>query len=127
MWVYEQASGRLIGPDGKLVAAGYAGGNEGKNPEGKNNPDMQDKRSIGPLPRGIYTLGTPVLKSHLGPFAIPLIPAPDNKMCGRGSFYVHGDRTRDPGNASQGCMILPRAVRDLMWASDDHELKVVSQ
>jgi hypothetical protein len=110
---------------GILVATGYAGGNEGKNPEGKNNPEMQNIPLVGPLPVGLYTLGEPVPQSHLGPFAIPLIPDPANDMHGRGSFYMHGDRTDAPGDASEGCIIMSRAIRDKVWASDDHEVQVV--
>lgn len=124
MWTYEQKTGRLFGPDAKLVATGYAGGNCGKNPEGINNPDMQNCKSIGPLPVGIYTLGTPVPQSHLGPFAIPLLPKPGNLMFGRSSFFMHGDTTPS-GNASEGCIIMGRAIREQVWASPDHTLRVV--
>jgi hypothetical protein len=125
MWTYVVDTGYLYDPDGVSVAAGYAGGNCGKNPEGKNNPDMQDRKSIGPLPCGFYTFGQPVLQSHLGPFAIPLIPYPDNEMFGRGGFYIHGDTTPG-GNASEGCIILPRLIRNQLWNSTDHKLEVVS-
>jgi hypothetical protein len=126
-WEYEQATGRLIDPMGLLVATGYAGGNCGINPEGVNNPSMQGVRSVGPLPVGLYTLGEPVPQSHLGPFAIPLIPDAENDMLGRGDFYMHGDRTNAPGCASEGCIIMPRAVRNKVWASEDHTLKVIKE
>ena len=35
------------------------------------------------LPQGTYTIGAPVEKTHLGPCAMPLMPAPSNKMFGR--------------------------------------------
>jgi hypothetical protein len=123
MWVYEQNTGKLISPDNELVATGYAGGNEGKNHEGVNNHDMQGVKFVGPLPCGIYTFGEPVEHSHLGPFAIPLIPDPDNEMFGRGGFFCHGD-TIPSGNASEGCIIMGRSVREAMWASADHTLSV---
>jgi hypothetical protein len=125
-WTYEQATGRLLDADGKLAMIGYAGGNCGDNPEGKNNPSMQDAKSIGPLPQGKYTFGEPVAQSHLGPYAIPLIPDPANEMYGRGDFYFHGDSIQDPGCASEGCIIGPRAVREEVWNSNDHDLIVVS-
>lgn len=124
-WIYSQSKGSLIDHDGKVVANGYAGGNCGKNPEGKNNPAMQNVRCVGPLPRGVYTLGNPVPQSHLGPFAIPLTPEHGNEMFGRSAFYIHGDRTSAPGSASEGCIILPRAAREKMWNSEDHTLIVV--
>lgn len=122
-WTYEQETGKLYDPSGVNVAQGYAGGNCGKNPEGQNNPAMQGVPSIGPLPQGDYTFAEPILQSHLGPFAIPLIPAEGNTMFGRGHFYMHGDTTPS-GNASEGCIIMPRNIRNLCWNSDDHQLTV---
>ena len=117
-WTFEQATGNMIDPTGAVVATGYAGGNCGNNPEGKNNPDMQDRPGIGPLPCGLYTLGTPVDHTHLGAYAVPLIPDPANDMMGRGDFYLHGDTTPS-GNASEGCIIMPRAIREAVVASGD--------
>lgn len=124
-WTYEQATGRLLDPQGERVATGYAGGNCGKNPEGKNNPDLQAMSCIGPLPVGRYTVGEPIDHAHLGPYALPLTPDEANEMFGRSAFYVHGDSRSTPGAASQGCIILPRAVRVQVWVSGDHALEVV--
>lgn len=125
-WIYSQSSGKLFDPSGARVATGYAGGNCGKNPEGVNNHDMQGVKSIGPLPCGTYTFCEPVLQSHLGPFAIPLIPDPSNDMMDRGGFFCHGDKIGEFQSASEGCMIFARAIRESMWASDDHQLQVVA-
>ena len=124
MWTYEQKTGKLS-HNGEVVATGYAGGDCGRSPVGKNNPAYQNVPKVGPLPVGKYTFGTPVPQSHLGPFAIPLIPDPANEMFGRSDFYVHGDTTPS-GNASEGCIIVPRSVRNAMAASPDQELEVVS-
>lgn len=123
MWTYEQKTGKLFNPDGNRVATGYAGGNGGKNPEATNNPDMQDVENMGPLPRGIYVMETPLKQSKLGPFAIPLTPHPMNEMFGRRGFYMHGDTT-PAGNASHGCIIMPRIVRRQCWDSIDHVIEV---
>jgi hypothetical protein len=117
-YTYEQSTGNMIDPAGSVVATGYAGGNCGQNPEGKNNPEMQGVKSIGPLPEGWYDLGEPVEHSHLGAYAIPLIPDPANDMLGRGDFYLHGDTTPS-GNASEGCIIMPRAIRESVKASGE--------
>jgi len=117
-WKYEQKTGKLYDPQGNFVAKGYAGGNCGKNPEGINNADMQGVKSVGPLPVGVYTRGAVVLQSHLGPFAIPLVPDKDNDMLGRGGFFMHGDTTPS-GNASEGCIIMLRAIRELFYKSTD--------
>ena len=128
MWKYEQSTGKMIDPAGSLVATGYAGGNGGKNPEGVNNPEMQNIKCVGPLPQGIYTMKDPIVTgSHLGPFAIPLFPDPKNTMFGRGSFYIHGDRSGPPPRrASEGCIIMPNAIRKAMWKSTDHQIEVVA-
>lgn len=124
-WTYEQSTGRLIAPEGTLVATGYAGGNCGNNPEGKNNPDMQDQHGIGPLPEGRYTFTQHVDHAHLGPFTIILIPDDANEMFGRADFRMHGDSMNHPGCASEGCIIMPRHVRETVFASDDHTIEVV--
>lgn len=125
MWKYEQHTGKLFDPTGKYVALGYAGGDQGRHPEGINNTDMERVRSIGPLPRGLYTFQTPVEHSHLGPFAIPLLPDVANVMHNRGGFFIHGDLAKGPPHsASEGCIILSRATRNAMWASPDHQLLV---
>jgi len=123
-WTFEQSTGKFYDADMNLVSTGYAGGNCGKNPEGVNNPDMQNTPLIGPLPQGTYTLGEPVPQSKLGVFAIPLIPDPSNNMYGRSDFYLHGDTTPS-GNASEGCIIQPRTTRDKVWESDDHTIVVI--
>lgn len=122
-WVYEQLTGRLTDPSGTIVATGYAGGNCGRNPEGINNPLLQDIKCIGPIPRGVYAFGEPFLQSHLGPFAIPLIPDKKNEMHGRSGFFMHGD-TKAPRCASEGCIIMPRMIRDLCAHSEDRILTV---
>jgi len=124
-WTYEQATGKLLDPSGEHIVTGYAGGNCGKNPEGVNNPDMQDQACIGPLPQGVYTFTDTEDSPKLGPFAILLIPDPDNEMFGRSTFRMHGDSIAHPGAASEGCIIMPRAVREKVFNSGDNTITVV--
>ena len=124
-WTYSQDDGRLYDPNGVLAGTGYAGGNEGANPEGVNNHDMQNVKSIGPLPCGTYRMGDVIQQSHLGVFAIPLIPDAANEMFGRGGFFCHGDTKEMNQSASQGCIIQSRAVRNELDASDDKQIEVV--
>lgn len=42
-------------------------------------------------------------------------------MHGRAGFYMHGDKVAAPGNASEGCIIMPRAVRAQCWANASHD------
>ena len=118
MWTYSQGTGRLTDKHGKHIATGYSGKGQGK-----NNCDMQHVKNVGPIPRGLYTIGKPYDSKKVGPFALPLKPNSENEMHGRGSFLFHGDN-RD-GTASAGCIILPRKVRNLIWDSDDRILLVV--
>ena len=125
MWTFEITTGKFYDPDGEHISTGYAGGNLGKSPEGKDNPEDEGIKNVGPLPEGMYTFGTPVEHSQLGVFAIPLIPDAGNDMKGRGGFYLHGDTT-PPGNASEGCIVQPPTTRHTAWNSDDHRLQVVA-
>ena len=124
-WTFIQASGKLLDPTGKYVVTGYAGGNCGKNPEGINNTAMQNVACVGPLPKGTYTLGTPKDSPKLGPYAIPLSPDSKNEMFGRSAFFIHGDKINAPRTASEGCIILPRAIREQIYNSKDLTIVVV--
>jgi len=124
-WTYEQSTGQLIDPTGKTCVTGYAGGNCGANPEGVNNPDMQDQHGIGPLPQGVYTFTEAENSPKLGPMAIILIPDPANEMFGRSDFRMHGDSITHPGCASEGCIIMPRNIREAVFAGDDKTITVV--
>ena len=125
-WTFEISTGKMFDPLGAFSGQGYSGGNEGKNPEGVDNPADEGLKDIGPLPEGLYTFGTPVQHSQLGVFAIPLIPDSSNDMKGRGGFYIHVDLAGQFHAASEGCIIMPRPTREALWASIDHQLKVVS-
>lgn len=122
MFTYEQSSGRLLDAAGEVLGIGYSGKDWGK-----NVPATQSVNNIGPIPEGIYFIRQPVLftVTH-GPFVLPLLPDPGNKMWGRFGFLCHGDSVVEPGTASEGCIIMPRDVREKIWASGDRDLKVVS-
>jgi len=123
-WTFEQSTGKLYCPDGIQIYIGYAGGNCGKNPEGINNPAMQEVHNIGPIPQGMYNHGLCIDHSSLGAFAIPLLPFQSNEMFGRGSFFMHGD-TETPRCASEGCIVMPPTVRRQYYLSADSVLQVV--
>lgn len=119
-WTFEQATGWWIDPTGNVIfKGGYAGRGDGK-----NNPDMQDVKDVGPLPRGVYIAGEPHDYEKVGKFAMRLTPSPENEMFGRADFFLHGDKQSDPGNASEGCIILPRNLREAFWNSGDHNIQV---
>jgi hypothetical protein len=119
-YMYEQATGELLDETNNVVAKGYAG-----REAGKNNPDMQNVKGIGPLPRGWYTVEAPQDHPTVGKYAMRLIPDAGNEMYGRNSFFMHGDSSEHPGLASHGCIVLPRAQREKFWADNySHRLQV---
>ena len=117
MWVYSQRTGELH-HNGKLMGTGYAG--TGK---GRNNPDMQHVRAIGPLPRGFYTIGKAYKHPKLGPICMNLEPDTTNEMFGRSLFRIHGNNKEN--DASLGCIIQNPTVRNLIDLSGDKRLQVV--
>jgi hypothetical protein len=122
MWTYAQKTGELL-RDGELVATGYSGYDIGK-----NNPDLQAVAEVGPIPQGSWKIvGPPVNTPDRGPFMLDLIPAAETESFGRSGFSMHGDSIENPGNASHGDIVLPRYARELIWASGDTDLEVVSE
>lgn len=121
MWNYQQRNAHGDGEldkDGAFEAISYSGTGDGR-----NNPDMEAVPNVGPIPKGLYRIG-PATDDHphLGPRAIPLIPV-DHDAHGRTDFFAHGDsKTHD---ASHGCIILGRTMRDTMDASSDKDLMVI--
>lgn len=119
-WVWDQSAGELR-RDGARIARGYAGKGTGK-----NNPAMQNVRRTGPIPQGRWRLTGVHNSPHTGPFTIILVPEAETETFGRSAFRIHGDSIRAPGTASEGCIILPRAVRERIWSSGDRRLTVVT-
>ena len=118
MWTYSQGTGTLLDPSGKKVATGYSG--KGR---GKNNCELQHLKSVGPIPQGLWAIGEPRDSKRVGPFAMDLVPMEGTETFKRSAFMIHGDNRT--GTASQGCIILPRRVRHIIWDSGERKLKVV--
>lgn len=118
-WI--QDSGTMLAPDGSVVGTGYAG-----NGSGLNNPAMQDRRAVGPLPCGGYTIGPlePV-HGHLGTNVAALIPDSDNEMFGRSEFYLHGRKSLTDMDASLGCIVLDKGPRLKVINSPCKRLEVI--
>ena len=121
-WVWEIATGRLYTDAGDLLAIGYSG-----SPAYKNDIKAVSLHNEGPIPPGVYTIQAPRDTVTHGPYALPLEPSPSNVMYGRAGFLIHGDSVHAPGTASEGCIILPRAIRTEIWESGDHTLNVIEQ
>lgn len=119
-WVYEQDTG-ILSHNGQFVAKGYAGKDAGK-----NNAQMEGTPNIGPLPKGQYSIiGHPFNHPHTGAYSIRLQPMAGNIMYGRSGFLIHGDSIKQPGSASNGCIIIPLFIRQKIWSSGDKLLEVV--
>ena len=119
MWIYEQATGRLL-HDGKLIAVGYSGFGPGK-----NSPAKQRERGIGPIPAGHWRLGPTFDSEGHGPLCCRLVPCHGTETFGRDGFLCYGDSRSHPGQASRGCIIMPHDVREQMARSTDRDLQVV--
>lgn len=121
MWTWQQSPHSMIDPSGQVLdSSGYSGKGTAK-----NDPDQQCVVDQGPIPRGTYTIGGAIDHPRLGPVAIPLTPDPGNNMCNRSGFYIHGDKASDPGNASDGCIIVSRPSRETINSNADKTLQVV--
>lgn len=119
-WRWDQSEGRLY-RDGKFVSTGYSGAGIGR-----NNPALEAKVATGPIPAGRWKInGPPYNSANVGPFCLRLAPV-GHAAHGRSAFLIHGDSAKRPGQASKGCIILPRNVRELIWASGDRDLEVVA-
>ena len=119
MFTMSYSQGRALLSVCGIETPAYAGRGEGR-----NNPAMQNRRNIGPLPRGRYAVGAPV-GTH-GPVTLPLTPHRGNEMHGRGGFLIHGDNVA--GDASRGCIIADRETRDLIaavWRHQGGELELL--
>lgn len=108
-FLYVQSTGILYRPDGMAIGTGYSG-----HGQGFNAPEFQQVHDVGPIPCGLYAIGTARDHPMLGPVAIPLTPDPSNIMFGRSHFYCHGDNAARDGSASLGCIIMPRQTRQAL-------------
>jgi hypothetical protein len=109
----------MADPSGALAGTGYSG-----YAEWKNVPAMQIVQAAGPIPRGLWIIHAAFDHPHLGPVAMPLEPYPETNTFGRSAFFIHGDSIAQPGGASHGCIVMPRATRELIAESEDHDLCV---
>jgi hypothetical protein len=119
-WIYEQATGKMVYPDGRTLAQGYSG-----HGAGLNNPAMEAVAGEGPIPAGHWSIDpTPLSHTACGPLALALTPDGFDPH-GRSLFRIHGDTAAMDHTASDGCIILPRPVRQAIIDSGVTRLVVV--
>ncbi|MFT4091318.1 MAG: hypothetical protein QM645_11340 [Asticcacaulis sp.] len=106
-YVYRQSTGQFFRPDGKVLATGYAGYEDGV-----NNPALEAVRATGPIPRGPWSIGLqPRGNETGGPLVLPLEPQ-GHSAHGRSLFHIHGDNSHGERSESRGCIILSRTARE---------------
>lgn len=118
MWTYAVASGALA-RDGAALGAGYSGFGAGR-----NNLEKVKVPMVGPIPPGRYRIGKPYAHARLGPVTMNLDPLPGTEMFGRCLFRIHGDNATH--DASHGCIVLARPLREAIASSGDRILDVTA-
>lgn len=122
LWQYNQLTGELI-RNGQVVGTGYSGSRANG---GLNNPAMEHLRDVGPIPTGRWQIGSPFNHEKKGPLTMPLTPI-GHAAHGRTGFLIHGDSLSNPGNASEGCIVLPPEVRETLADSGINILEVIGR
>src|ERR1700674_1773199 len=121
MWTYKISTG-VLSKDGIRVGQGYSGFGPGK-----NDPATESIPDVGPIPCGLWNIGgAPFDSPTHGPYVLRLDPQKGTETFGRSGFLMHGDSLEHPGQASKGCIVLPKEVRSAVWQSGDYQLTVVS-
>lgn len=118
-WEYDVRSRQFTLNGSPRFSAQYAGA-EGY----KNDPAFECVKNKGPLPRGTYTILEPEVNPKTGAYSLRLVPHAGNAMCNRDAFLIHGESGRNPGRASEGCIILGIDMRRAIWESGEHTLVV---
>lgn len=120
-WVYDVRK-NTFERDGAFQFFGmYAGA-----PGYKNNPDFECIKNKGPLPRGKYRIvGSPFKHKKAGFYTLQLEPFAENNMCGRSGFLIHGESSRYPGQASEGCIVVAPQYRKRIFESGDKVVIVI--
>lgn len=122
MIIFDRRKGTIFHEDGSVLATGIWAGHEGH----ANKPEDEQLHGLGPLPAGLYGIGPLRDSGTLGPHVMDLNPDPHNQMFGRSLFRIHGDTVNDASHeASDGCIIAPRNVRDAINTLLDRRIKVV--
>lgn len=114
-WSWDQSEGGLY-LDGRLLGRGYSGRGAGR-----NNPAMEAVREVGPIPAGRWRIGPPRTSARTGPHVMDLTPV-GHDAHGRSAFQIHGDNAA--GDASSGCIVLPRVHRELISKNGPRTLEV---
>jgi len=119
--IWSQSRGTLETVEGLFLDQSYSGaGSPDEKGAGRNNPAREGEKDIGPIPQGnwrIEKVADEKYRGRLTPPVFRLIPLDDGtrervKAMGRDpdTFLIHGDKPG--GNASTGCIIMDKPMRD---------------
>lgn len=118
MWTYQVTTG-LMHHGNVLKGVGYSG-----HDEGLDNPNMENVRAVGPIPRGRWQIGTFFDHPHLGSIVAHLSPI-NTQVFGRSGFFIHGDNKSHNHSGSDGCIVADHSLREAIRDSGDKELSVI--
>ena len=122
MWIFCQSTGKFSNADATLSAIGYSG-----NGEDLDDPSAQEVKDHGPIPQGKWLIGEFFDQvPGKGPVICTLTPDAETETYGRSGFMIHGDNKAADHTASEGCIILPRQMREAIRDSKDHVLQVIA-
>jgi hypothetical protein len=120
-WTYHVTTGLMSTPKGQAFKYGYSGRRGWK-----NQPILEGVKNYGAIPEGWYQM-TRIFNdvNGTGAASIVLKPIRGTVMFGRTGFRIHGDSSKHPGDASDGCIILGIWTdRHKIWNSGVHLLEV---
>lgn len=112
---YSQTTGHLTRA-GELVGIGYSGAGPGR-----DNPAMEAVHNVGPIPKGLYSIGPAFDAPVQGPCVMRLTPVGHDAL-GRTGFMIHGDNPAH--DASTGCVVMGPGARQSIVAHSDRTLEV---
>lgn len=117
MIAYNSQTGRVTG---EVTGQGYSG-----HDAGLNNPNMEQLRGIGPIPRGKWKiLRWDDHHGEKGPIVAVLEPDGWDAY-GRSDFLIHGDNPEANHSASHGCIIMNHDIRTVWRATGIMEFEVI--
>ena len=92
-------------------------------------PGSDEPMQGGPIPIGTWKFGKGFKDPHRGDPSFILTPTKDvfilpGRSGAPGSFMIHADSVKSPGNASEGCIILNKDSRNKLAACSGGSLFV---
>ncbi len=110
-FTFTRSASTVTDPEGRILSTDAYSGHG----DGLNNPLWEAVLNAGPIPAGRWHIGAPKAPvDHLGPLAMPLTPMDGTDPQGRRALFIHGDNAAMDHTASDGCVILCRAARQVI-------------